>query len=75
VIVDREYYGHDQMLLIELDGGIRVHSRIGPQPDLSPGDRVTLEIDECVVYPAAFPTREPEGGSVAPGPREDPSAA
>ncbi len=75
LIVDREYYGHDQMLLIEMQGGTRVPSRIGPQPDLSPGDRVTLEIDECVLYPAAASTRGPEQASETPGPRRDPTGA
>ncbi len=49
-VVDREFYGHDQMLLIELPGGQRVQSRIGPRPLLDPGDRVNLGVDEFVVF-------------------------
>jgi iron(III) transport system ATP-binding protein len=51
-VVDREYFGHDQMLLIERPDGTTVTSRVGARPDLSRGDRVTLSIDEAVVYPA-----------------------
>jgi len=51
-VVDREYFGHDQMLLIERPDGTTVTSRVGARPNLSRGDRVTLSIDEAVVYPA-----------------------
>ena len=51
-VVDREYFGHDQMLLIERPDGTTVTSRVGARPTLSRGDRVTLSIDEAVVYPA-----------------------
>lgn len=50
-VVDREFYGHDQMLIIELDAGEQIQSRIGPRPDLERGDRVNLEVDEWVLYP------------------------
>ncbi len=50
-VIDREYYGHDQMLLIELPDGRRVQARIGPRPVLERGDRVDLAFDEAVVFP------------------------
>jgi iron(III) transport system ATP-binding protein len=50
-VIDREFFGHDQMVLIELECGARIQSRIGPRPDLTRGDRVHLEFDEWVVYP------------------------
>lgn len=50
IVVEREFYGHDQMLVIELPNGQRVQSRIGPRPLLNPGDRVHLGIDEFVVF-------------------------
>ena len=50
-VIDREYYGHDQMLLLELPDGQRIQSRIGPRPILTAGERVMLGIDEVVVYP------------------------
>ncbi len=49
-VVDREFYGHDQMVLLELPDGQHVQARIGPRPLLDPGDRVSLGIDEVVVY-------------------------
>jgi iron(III) transport system ATP-binding protein len=52
IVIDREYYGHDQMLLVELPDGQRVQARIGPRPVLEPGDRVDLAFDDAVVFPA-----------------------
>lgn len=51
-VVDREYFGHDQMLAIERPDGMIVQCRVGGRPTLSRGDRVTLSVDEAVVYPA-----------------------
>lgn len=50
-VMDREYFGHDQMLLIEGPDGTTVQCRVGSRPNLSRGDRVTLSIDQAVVYP------------------------
>lgn len=52
-VIDREYFGHDQMLLIERPGGTTVKCRVGARPHLTSGDRVTLSIDEAVVFPIA----------------------
>jgi hypothetical protein len=52
VVIDREYFGHDQMLLIERPDGSTVTCRIGARPHLRTGDRVNVFIDEAVVYPA-----------------------
>ena len=52
-VVDREYFGHDQMLMIERPDGTTVKCRVGARPNLKRGDRVTLSIDEAVVYPIA----------------------
>ncbi len=51
VVVGREYYGHDQLLVIELADGRRITSRIGSNSFVSPGDRVDIGIDEVVVFP------------------------
>lgn len=51
VVIDREYFGHDQMLLIERPDGSTVTCRVGARPNLLTGDRVSLSIDEAVVYP------------------------
>ena len=52
-VIDREYYGHDQMLLLELADGRRVQARIGPRPLLEPGDRVDLAFEDAVVFPGS----------------------
>jgi iron(III) transport system ATP-binding protein len=52
IVIDREYYGHDQMLLVELPDGQRVQARIGPRPVLELGDRVDLAFDDAMVFPA-----------------------
>ena len=52
-VVDREYFGHDQMLEIGRPDGTTVQCRVGARPTLNRGDRVTLSVDEAVVYPAA----------------------
>ena len=51
LVVDREYFGHDQMLLIERPDGSTITCRVGARPHLDTGDRVSLSIDEAVVYP------------------------
>jgi iron(III) transport system ATP-binding protein len=50
-VVDREFYGHDQMLELELPGGTRIISRVGPRPGFRPGDIVRLKVSEAVVFP------------------------
>ena len=52
VVIDREYYGHDQMLLVELPDGQRVQARVGPRPAIEPGDRVDLVFEDAVVFPS-----------------------
>ena len=51
VVVDHEFYGHDQVVLVELPGGQRLRSRVGANPIYAKGDRVSIGIDEIVVYP------------------------
>jgi iron(III) transport system ATP-binding protein len=55
VIVDQEFYGHDQVLELELHDGRRIRSRIGPSPALRVGDRVAIGIDELVLFPPSEP--------------------
>ena len=50
-VIDLEYYGHDQMLLLELADGKRVQARVGRRPVLERGDRADLEFQEAVVFP------------------------
>jgi iron(III) transport system ATP-binding protein len=51
LVVDHEYYGHDQLLVLELPGGRRITSRIGSNRLLATGDRVDIGIDEVVLFP------------------------
>jgi iron(III) transport system ATP-binding protein len=51
LVQDREYYGHDQLVTVVLPDGSRLRSRIGPVPDLVPGDRVALAVDEVLIFP------------------------
>lgn len=50
-VAAREFYGHDQLVLVHLDGGRRLLSRLGPSPSLLPGDRVSVSIREVVTFP------------------------
>jgi iron(III) transport system ATP-binding protein len=43
------YFGHDQMVELGLDGGRRLRARRGPELDLSPGDRVAVQVEGPVV--------------------------
>ncbi len=40
VVVDRTFYGHDQLVTVELAGGLRVRSRSIGFPAWHPGDRL-----------------------------------
>jgi iron(III) transport system ATP-binding protein len=51
LVQDREYYGHDQLVTVVLPGGSQLRSRIGPAPDLAPGDRVAIAVDEVLIFP------------------------
>ncbi len=51
-VVDREFYGHDQLVTLELPDGRRLLSRTPAGPVFSPGDRVRIEVDEVMAFPA-----------------------
>ncbi|MDJ0961204.1 MAG: ABC transporter ATP-binding protein [Acidimicrobiia bacterium] len=50
VVVDQEFYGHDQLIVLELPDGRRVNSRVGASPTFVIGDRADVGIDEIVVF-------------------------
>ncbi len=50
VVDSREYYGHDQLVTVTLPDGSRLRSRLGPVPDLAPGDRVAITIHEALTF-------------------------
>ena len=45
VVVAREYYGHDQLVVVELPSGRRVRSRSIGFPIWHPGDHVRVWVD------------------------------
>jgi len=52
-VVDRDFYGHDQLLHVELESGLRVRSRQPGFPAWHPGDHVRVWIEGPVtVLPA-----------------------
>ena len=52
VVKQRLYFGHDQLIRLELPNGERMDVRLGPDDGLRPGDRVRLSIEGPVVaYP------------------------
>ena len=44
VVVERVYYGHDQLVTLELKDGIRVRSRSLGFPAWHPGDRLQVRL-------------------------------
>ena len=44
-VVEREFFGHDQLVHVELPSGLRVRSRSLSHPVWHPGDRVTVQVD------------------------------
>jgi len=52
-IIDRDYFGHDQLLHLQLPSGTRLTSRLlGSAGDFHPGQRVAVQVkDSVVVYP------------------------
>ncbi|MGI9585584.1 MAG: ABC transporter ATP-binding protein [Acidimicrobiia bacterium] len=49
-IVDREFYGHDQRVEIELVGGDLVEALVSGRSRIHVGDNVDIEVDEAIVY-------------------------
>jgi iron(III) transport system ATP-binding protein len=50
-VVDQEFYGHDQLVLIEFADGRRLRARVSAGPVYAAGDRVQVGVDEVVVFP------------------------
>ncbi len=51
LVVDREFYGHDQLVTLHVDDGRRLLARTGPEPIFNPGDHVRFEVTDVVVFP------------------------
>ncbi len=59
LVVQREFYGHDQMLVVQLETGRAVRARLGSLDPLRPGDRCHVWVTAPV---HAYPAFEPERG-------------
>jgi iron(III) transport system ATP-binding protein len=53
VVVEREFFGHDQLVHVELPSGRRIRSRSLSFPVWHPGDRVRVQLDGPVTVFAA----------------------
>lgn len=52
-IIDRDYFGHDQLIHFQLSSGARLYSRLlGSAGDFYPGQRVAVRVtDSVITYP------------------------
>jgi iron(III) transport system ATP-binding protein len=64
VVRDIVYFGHDQLVAVELVDGTRVRSRMGPGLAFEPGDRVSVSVTGEVL---AFPAASGSDPGLAPG--------
>lgn len=48
-VVNRLFYGHDQLMRIELDSGTRLNARLGAYGGIRPGDRVKVSVRGAVL--------------------------
>ncbi|MEZ4499745.1 MAG: ABC transporter ATP-binding protein [Thermomicrobiales bacterium] len=48
-VVDRLFYGHDQLLRIRMDSGTEVNARLGSYGGIRPGDRVRVSVRGAVL--------------------------
>jgi iron(III) transport system ATP-binding protein len=59
VVVEREFFGHDQLVHVELPSGRRIRSRSLSYPVWHPGDRVRVQLDGPVNVFAASASASP----------------
>jgi iron(III) transport system ATP-binding protein len=50
-VVDREFFGHDQMVTVALPGGGTIRARLGPAPWVRPQARVRVAIGGVTTFP------------------------
>jgi iron(III) transport system ATP-binding protein len=62
-VVGISYFGHDQLVQVELDRGALLRARRGPRLDLQRGTRVSLTVDGPVVAFAADADADVERGA------------
>jgi iron(III) transport system ATP-binding protein len=52
VVVDREFFGHDQLITVCLPGGTLLRARSGPGTEVSPAQRVWVKVGSAVTFPS-----------------------
>ncbi len=52
IVVDREFYGHDQRVEIELAGGESFEALVSTRKGIHVGDRVDIELADSIVFEA-----------------------
>ena len=50
VVAGSEFFGHDHMVTVALDGGARVRARIGPRPVYRVGQTCRVRATEARIY-------------------------
>jgi iron(III) transport system ATP-binding protein len=51
-VIQREFFGHDQLVTVALPGGGTVRARLGPAAWVRPKRRVRVAVDEVTTFPA-----------------------
>jgi iron(III) transport system ATP-binding protein len=51
VVRRREFFGHDQLITVALPEGTALRARLGPTPNLEPGDTVAINVQQALVFP------------------------
>jgi iron(III) transport system ATP-binding protein len=59
-VVDRSFYGHDQIVSLELAGGARVRSRVPGAQRWRPGEQVRLRVADAAVVLADGSAADPD---------------
>ena len=65
-VTDREFYGHDQRVEIELPGGERIEALVPTRNRIAVGDSVAIELVDAIVYERATDSSQPTTSSVLP---------
>ncbi len=50
-VIEREFFGHDQLYVVRLDGGQVIRVRTGSTPLLGRHERVAVEVTEAITFP------------------------
>lgn len=51
IVRHREFFGHDQLVTVNLPDGTQLRARLGPLPLLEPGEPVDVTVTEAATFP------------------------